>query len=85
MLTRENVIKLADFGTAKSKTDRNLTMNGATVGSPHYMPPKHVQGTNLDAPSNLYSAVMVRRPRDKIAASYRRSFSSRRTMLSPHP
>jgi serine/threonine-protein kinase len=55
MLTPDNVIKLMDFGIAKSKTDRKLTMTGTTVGSLYYMPPEQVQGTDLDARSDLYS------------------------------
>jgi len=55
MLTPENVVKLMDFGIAKSKTDRKLTMTGTTMGSLYYMPPEQVQGTNLDARSDLYS------------------------------
>jgi serine/threonine-protein kinase len=55
MLTPENVIKLTDFGIAKSKTDRKLTMTGTTLGSLYYMPPEQVQGTDLDPRSDLYS------------------------------
>jgi serine/threonine-protein kinase len=55
MLTPENVIKLMDFGIAKSKADRNLTMTGTTLGSAYYMPPEQVQGTAIDARSDLYS------------------------------
>ena len=55
MLTPDNVIKLMDFGIAKSKTDRKLTMTGTTMGSLYYMPPEQVQGTDLDARSDLYS------------------------------
>ena len=55
MLTPENIVKLMDFGIAKSKTDRKLTMTGTTMGSLYYMPPEQVQGTGLDARSDLYS------------------------------
>jgi serine/threonine-protein kinase len=55
MLTPENVVKLMDFGIAKSKTDRKLTKTGTTMGSLYYMPPEQVQGTDLDARSDLYS------------------------------
>jgi serine/threonine-protein kinase len=44
-----------DFGIAKSKADRKLTMTGTTMGSLYYMPPEQVQGTDLDARSDLYS------------------------------
>ncbi|MGA2075584.1 MAG: protein kinase [Terriglobia bacterium] len=55
MLTPENVVKLMDFGIAKSKTDRKLTMTGTTMGSLYYMPPEQVQGLALDHRSDLYS------------------------------
>jgi serine/threonine-protein kinase len=55
MLTPENVVKLMDFGIAKSKADRKLTMTGTTLGSLYYMSPEQVQGTELDARSDLYS------------------------------
>ena len=55
MLTPENVIKLMDFGIAKSKADRKLTMTGTTMGSLYYMSPEQVQGTDLDPRSDLYS------------------------------
>ncbi len=56
MLTTENVIKLMDFGIAKSKADRKLTMTGTTMGSLFYMSPEQVQGTGIDPRSDLYSA-----------------------------
>ena len=55
MLTPGNIIKLMDFGIAKSKADRKLTMTGTTMGSLYYMPPEQVQGTDLDPRSDLYS------------------------------
>lgn len=55
MLTSENVIKLMDFGIAKSKADRKLTMTGTTIGSLFYMSPEQVQGAAIDPRSDLYS------------------------------
>ena len=55
MLTPENIIKLMDFGIAKSSADRKLTMTGTTLGSLYYMSPEQVQGTDLDPRSDLYS------------------------------
>jgi len=55
MLTPQNVVKLMDFGIAKSKADRKLTMTGTTMGSLYYMPPEQVQGQALDHRSDLYS------------------------------
>jgi eukaryotic-like serine/threonine-protein kinase len=56
MLTTGGVVKLMDFGIAKSATDRKLTMTGTTMGSLYYMSPEQIRGdTNLDARADLYS------------------------------
>ena len=55
MLTPDGLIKLMDFGIAKSKTDRKLTQTGTTMGSLFYMSPEQVRGTGLDGRSDLYS------------------------------
>ena len=55
MLTPDKVIKLMDFGIAKSKTDRKLTQTGTTMGSLFYMSPEQVRGDELDGRSDLYS------------------------------
>jgi serine/threonine-protein kinase len=55
MLTPDNVIKLMDFGIAKSKTEPKLTQAGATMGSIFYMSGEQVQGGELDGRSDLYS------------------------------
>jgi formylglycine-generating enzyme required for sulfatase activity len=55
MLTADNIIKLMDFGIAKSKTDRKLTETGMTMGSLFYMSPEQIQGAELDGRADLYS------------------------------
>jgi len=55
MLTPQGVVKLMDFGIARSGTDRGLTMTGTTLGSLYYMSPEQVRGSNVDARSDLYS------------------------------
>jgi serine/threonine-protein kinase len=55
MLTPDKVVKLMDFGIAKSKTNRKLTQTGTTMGSLSYMSPEQVQGSELDGRSDLYS------------------------------
>jgi serine/threonine-protein kinase len=59
MLTPQSVIKLMDFGIAKSTVDRKLTSTGMTLGSLYYMSPEQVRGTEVDARSDLYSAGMT--------------------------
>ena len=55
MLTPQGVIKLMDFGIARSGDERSLTMTGTTLGSLNYMSPEQVKGESTDARSDLYS------------------------------
>lgn len=55
MLTPEGVVKLMDFGIARSGTDRALTTTGTTMGSLYYMSPEQVKGQPTDVRSDLYS------------------------------
>ena len=55
MLTPRGVLKLMDFGIARSGTDLGLTMTGTTLGSLGYMSPEQVQSQPTDARSDLYS------------------------------
>ena len=59
MVTSDGVVKLMDFGIAKSRLDINLTRTGATIGSFNYMSPEQVNGTKVDARSDLYSIGIV--------------------------
>src|SRR5713101_431749 len=55
MLTPSGVIKLMDFGIARSVRDLGLTVTGTTVGSLAYMSPEQVKCEPIDARSDLYS------------------------------
>jgi eukaryotic-like serine/threonine-protein kinase len=55
MLTPQGVVKLMDFGIARSATDGSLTSTGTTLGSLNYMPPEQVRGESADARSDIYS------------------------------
>jgi eukaryotic-like serine/threonine-protein kinase len=55
MLTPDGVIKLMDFGIARSNKDGSLTSTGTTLGSLNYMPPEQVRGEAADARSDVYS------------------------------
>ena len=49
-------IKILDFGIARmSSLDGKLTQTGTTLGSPLYMSPEQLRGTELDGRSDLYS------------------------------
>jgi serine/threonine-protein kinase len=55
MVTPHGVVKLMDFGIAKSKTETMKTQPGTTMGSLHYMSPEQIHGATVDARSDLYS------------------------------
>ena len=55
MLTPQGVVKLMDFGIARSSSDGTLTSTGTTLGSLNYMPPEQVRGESADARSDIYS------------------------------
>jgi serine/threonine-protein kinase len=55
MVTPEGVVKLMDFGIARSGDTSDLTATGAALGSLYYMPPEQAKGQATDARSDLYS------------------------------
>ena len=55
MITPDGVVKLMDFGIARSNKDGSLTSTGTTLGSLNYMPPEQVRGEGADARSDIYS------------------------------
>ncbi len=55
MLTPSGVLKLMDFGIARSGNDLGLTVTGTTLGSLDYMSPEQVQAQPTDGRSDLYS------------------------------
>ena len=56
MLTRDGVLKIADFGLAKSMTpDSASTDSGLIMGTPFYMSPEQAKGLAMDSRSDIYS------------------------------
>jgi hypothetical protein len=55
MVTSHGVVKLMDFGIAKSRVEQDLTRPGTTMGSMYYMSPEQVRGETVDARSDIYS------------------------------
>ncbi|MGE4159238.1 MAG: serine/threonine-protein kinase, partial [Planctomycetota bacterium] len=56
MLTLGNVVKVMDFGIAKSVVEETqITRAGALLGTPDYMPPEQISGEAADARSDIYA------------------------------
>jgi serine/threonine protein kinase len=54
MVLPDGTIKVTDFGLAKNP-QANLTQSGVLLGTPSYMSPEQIQGTELDGRSDLFS------------------------------
>ncbi len=56
-LQNDDIAKLIDFGLARSfASDDRLTMTGITMGTPHYMSPEQIRGSQeLDCRSDIYA------------------------------
>jgi eukaryotic-like serine/threonine-protein kinase len=60
LITPEGQVKLTDFGLAHVGNDARLTGSGENVGTPCYMSPEQVIGTEpVDGRSDVYSAGVV--------------------------
>ncbi|WP_372241083.1 serine/threonine-protein kinase [Corallococcus terminator] len=58
-ITRTGVLKLMDFGLAKSTHVMGATAQGATLGTPEYMAPEQVMGTGVSPATDLYALGVV--------------------------
>ncbi len=59
MATKENLVKVMDFGLAKLKGVSRLTESGATVGTIAYMSPEQTKGEEIDQRSDIFSLGVV--------------------------
>ena len=59
MVSSQGVVKLMDFGIAKSNLEKELTLPGTTIGSMYYMSPEQARGGTVDARSDIYSVGIV--------------------------
>ena len=54
-LTKDQRVKIGDFGIAKVKGIKGLTKMGASLGSPLYSPPEQLLGKKTDSRTDVYS------------------------------
>lgn len=59
IVTDSGTAKLMDFGIARISAGGTITVDGATLGTAHYMSPEQVQGKKVDARSDLFSMASV--------------------------
>ena len=60
IITPEGVLKIIDFGMAKTQAAARLTASGAPLGSPIYMSPEQVRGgEQADRRTDVYSMGVV--------------------------
>lgn len=56
MLDQKGIAKIADFGLATAAELPKLTFSGEVVGTPAYMAPEQIRGSNPGQPSDIFSA-----------------------------
>lgn len=60
LLSASNVVKLTDFGLARSHESRDITVTGFFVGTPFYVAPEQVENSRrADVRADLYSLACV--------------------------
>jgi serine/threonine-protein kinase len=59
MVLRSGVVKVMDYGIARSARLEALTATGAFLGTPEYVAPETAEGGRTDARSDLYSLGVV--------------------------
>jgi serine/threonine protein kinase len=59
MITKENQVKIMDFGLAKLAGLTKLTMTGTTMGTAAYMSPEQARGEKIDHRTDIWSLGVV--------------------------
>ncbi len=59
MVKSDDGVTILDFGLARDKRGRGITLLGNAIGTPHYMSPEQAMGRTLDERSDLYSVGVI--------------------------
>ncbi|MDQ2087157.1 Stk1 family PASTA domain-containing Ser/Thr kinase [Herbivorax sp. ANBcel31] len=59
LFTKDEMVKVTDFGIARAVTSSTITMAGGTIGSVHYFSPEQARGGFTDEKSDIYSLGIV--------------------------
>jgi len=59
LVTREGIVKVADFGLARAYADSRVTEVGTVAGTVQYLAPEQLQGEPADPRTDLYSLGIV--------------------------
>jgi serine/threonine protein kinase len=59
LVTEDGVMKVTDFGIAKSSTSETITNTSTIMGSAHYLSPEQAKGSFIDCRTDLYSLGVV--------------------------
>lgn len=59
LVTESGLVKVTDFGIAKSSTSATITNTTTIMGSAHYLSPEQAKGAFIDSRSDIYSLGVV--------------------------
>jgi serine/threonine-protein kinase len=59
LVTEDGIMKVTDFGIAKSATSETITNTSTIMGSAHYLSPEQAKGSFIDCRTDIYSLGVV--------------------------